>query len=416
MDLNHEIILDHLTSHLKKKLKILVYCVSDVWAGTEQVAYYDILDLLKWGFEVRAVVFKDSPLENKLKSRKEKHLKIFSLNFIPRFYLDWRLRSNLHFHIAQGVNLIHTHYVSILFSIVPWIVGKKYKNVFLFESRHILIQSSLRNWLHRWIYQSFIYPRLDALIPMSQAVKNNILSAYRIQSNRAERVKMIPLGLDFKQFDSSQVHREEQRSEWGIDHKIQLIGLVGRITPEKGLARFIQAANQLVKNGSKKLKFVVVGQPSTPDDMHYLEEQKHKIRQLGLEKMVIFTGFQAPEKIPAIMRALDIVILPSKNEAFGLVAIEAMAMKCAVIMSHGGSADEIVGKEEEFCFKICLEGSLDLENKLRLMLDHPEKRMQMVERAWNHVRKNYDRQCRFIQTLQLYQEKLQAKFNFHQKE
>ena len=66
------------------------------------------------------------------------------------------------------------------------------------------------------------------------------------------------------------------------------------------------------------------------------------LRVFHLEEFVHFAGYQ--ENIPEVMRAFDIFVMPSRQETFGLVAIEAMAMECPIVISSGGSAAEIVGE------------------------------------------------------------------------
>jgi L-malate glycosyltransferase len=102
------------------------------------------------------------------------------------------------------------------------------------------------------------------------------------------------------------------------------------------------------------------------------------------------------------MSAFDIFVMPSKQEAFGLVAIEAMAMECPIIISTGGSSNEIVGREE-YGLLVHPEDAFDLQRQLRHLIDHPDARREMGARGREHVRKNYDRQMRIQQTLEFYE-------------
>src|SRR5690606_6312017 len=104
---------------------------------------------------------------------------------------------------------------------------------------------------------------------------------------------------------------------------------------------------------------------------------------------------------PKIMAAFDIFVMPSRQETFGLVAIEAMAMECPVILSRGGSAREIVGNEE-FGLLVRPEDAFDLQRQLKWMISNPVQRRQMGQRARKHVLKTYDRMERIHSTLRLY--------------
>ncbi|MFH1288046.1 MAG: glycosyltransferase, partial [bacterium] len=69
----------------------------------------------------------------------------------------------------------------------------------------------------------------------------------------------------------------------------------------------------------------------------YLEEI---VKELNITNNVIFTGFR-PD-VPAVMNSLDILVIPSKREAFGLVIIEAMAMGKIVIAAKSPGTQEII--------------------------------------------------------------------------
>jgi L-malate glycosyltransferase len=159
----------------------------------------------------------------------------------------------------------------------------------------------------------------------------------------------------------------------------------------------------------EKLKFVIVGEETLGSEGGHLEELKEMVRQFGLEESVVFAGYQ--ENIPEVMRAFDVFVMPSRQEAFGLVAIEAMAMECPILISSGGSAEEIVGSREngEFGLTVRPDDAFDLQNQLRFLIDHPIERVQMGQRGRQHVKANYDRQIRIQRTLNLYDRVLRAR-------
>lgn len=124
------------------------------------------------------------------------------------------------------------------------------------------------------------------------------------------------------------------------------------------------------------------------------------VKDFKLEGIVHFAGFQ--ENIPEVMTAFDVFVMPSRQEAFGLVAIEAMAMECPILLSKGGSAYEIVGRQE-FGLLIRPEDAFDLQRQLRALLDDPEMRIKMGKKARAHVMLNYDKNIRLYRTLELYE-------------
>jgi glycosyltransferase involved in cell wall biosynthesis len=388
---------------LRSRYHGLTICLSHSWGGLEQVAANDCMDLAALGLKARFLCLAGSPVHESLVHRagtlgKGLRPDIVPLNFRPRNYFDFRMRSELQRFAGEGVNLLHVHQTSLLGSIVPWIW--RYPAVSLFSTRHIMNNHSKRNPFHRALYR-----RLDALMVMSHTLKRNVLATHSIREND---VKVVNLGLDFDLFDPDRVNSTGQRGRWSADEDTIVIGLVGRIDPAKGQATFIRAAAGLLKNlrPGEKLKFVIVGEETLGSTGSHLQELKTMVEQFHLTDHVVFAGYQ--ENIPEIMRAFDVFVMPSRQEAFGLVAIEAMAMECPIVISSGGSAEEIVGKEE-FGLIVRPDDAFDLQRQLRHLLDNPMERVQMGQRARRHVKSHYDRRGRIKKTLELYEKALRLR-------
>lgn len=388
---------DDLVHELKPVMKALVICVSHSWGGLEQVAANDSVDLAKLGLSCRVLCIEGSPIHQNLMNRGQ--FEFVTVSSSPRNYFDFHMRSLLLRQLEGGVNLIHTHQTSLLGTIVPWIWNKQ--EVALFASRHIMNSHDKRDFFHQ-----LIYSRVDKLIVMSQALRRNVMATHAV---RERQVKVVSLGLDFEAFDAiADLDRNPQRERWRADDETLVIGLVGRIDPAKGQATFIRAAAGLSKSlkSEEKLKFVIVGEETLGSEANHLKELQEMVRQFGLDDRVIFTGFQ--KNIPEVMKALDVFVMPSRQETFGLVAIEAMAMETAIIISKGGSSTEIVGNNE-FGLTVRPEDAFDLQRQIRYLLDHPEERVLMAKRAREHVVKNYDRKVRVQKTLTLYERALRAR-------
>jgi len=378
-----------LANPLEGKLQSLAVCLSHSWGGLEQVAANDALDLGRLGLGVKLLCLEGTPIHEYLVRRKE--VEVIPLDFRPRNSFDFKLRHELYRLLDQGVNLIHTHQTTLLGSLAPWLW--RHPMVPLIAMRHIMNSHNKKDFFHR-----MIYGRVDSLVVMSQALQRNVLATHPIL---AGDVKVINLGLDFDLFNPSHVDPSAQRLAWGVDSETRVIGMVGRIDPAKGQATFIKAAASLLtklKEG-EKIKFVIVGEETLGGTGDYLDELRGMVSQFGLENDVIFAGYQ--KNIPEVMRSFDVFVMPSRQEAFGLVAIEAMAMECPIVISSGGSADEIVGNQQ-FGLTVRPDDAFDLQRQLRALLDQPIERVEMGKRARDHVRNTYDRQVRIRKTLELY--------------
>lgn len=392
--------LDEHADRLRDKMRPLFICLSSSWGGLEQTVAFDAQEFARYGLPVRVAVLRDSPIHRSLAEKPG--VETIPLDYRPRDTLDFHLKGDLLRWIdSEKVNLIHTHQTTLLGSISPWIWKKS--RVPLFASRHIMSGHDKRNWVH-----GLIYERVDSLIVMSEALRDNVLATHPVDPLRVE---IVNLGLDFEKFDPNKVDAGRQRAEWGADADTITVGLVGRIDPAKGQGTFIKAAAGLMKRigSEKKLKFVIVGEETLGSEGGHLEDLKAMVAQFHLEKSVIFTGYL--ENIPEVMQAFDLFVMPSRQEAFGLVAIEAMAMECPIVISSGGSAREIVG-QEEFGKLTRPDDAFDLQQKLRELIESEDLRKRMGHDAREHVKSKYDRRLRLQKTLQLYEEAYEKRKTF----
>ena len=132
------------------------------------------------------------------------------------------------------------------------------------------------------------------------------------------------------------------RTDLNLDPDALLIGIVTRITPEKGIHLLIEATAKL--KASSSVQLLVVGGPYFPKDAEYMDSLKIQATKLGVADRVIFTGFL--EDIQAILFLLDVVLLASTiPEACPRTIIEAMAAGVPVIATPLGGSKELVTPE-----------------------------------------------------------------------
>ena len=119
--------------------------------------------------------------------------------------------------------------------------------------------------------------------------------------------------------------------------KLWRIGVIGRIEPQKGQAEFLQAARLL-----QGCRFVICGAPSASCPEYY-----ERVRELARGLPVEFMGWQ--ENMASVYAQLDLVVIPSEQEAFSLVMLEAFSAGVPVIaFAVGGLAEAIVDEESGF--------------------------------------------------------------------
>ena len=130
------------------------------------------------------------------------------------------------------------------------------------------------------------------------------------------------------------------RKELGIAPDVPLLASVSRLFSWKGQRELLQAF-AVARAQIPTLKLLIVGADAT--DVHggsFTAELKQLATQLNVLEHVVFTG--ARSDIPQVMAACDVFTLPSFEEPFGLVFLEAMAMAKPVVAVDNGGTPEVV--------------------------------------------------------------------------
>jgi glycosyltransferase involved in cell wall biosynthesis len=118
----------------------------------------------------------------------------------------------------------------------------------------------------------------------------------------------------------------------------KILLFVGRLVPEKGLDTLIAALPIVLSNGANA-KIVAVGEG--PQKEAYQQMAKN----YGLTHKVYFAGHVDDWTLRALYRVADVTVVPSKFEPFGIVALEAMAAHCPLVVTAVGGLNEIVDNE-----------------------------------------------------------------------
>ncbi|NDL57649.1 glycosyltransferase family 4 protein [Phytoactinopolyspora mesophila] len=132
------------------------------------------------------------------------------------------------------------------------------------------------------------------------------------------------LPADVMQFHSAATLRRYPHDQEASTRAL-VIGFAGKFTPVKGVLDVVDAAALLPRDRSWELRLIGDG-PLRP-------QLESAVAQRGLTERVRFLGFRNADELPALMSEIDIMVMPSRKEPRGLVAIEAMAAGAAVVVS-----------------------------------------------------------------------------------
>ncbi|MBN2244685.1 MAG: glycosyltransferase family 4 protein [Candidatus Aminicenantes bacterium] len=187
----------------------------------------------------------------------------------------------------------------------------------------------------------------------------------------------IPLTKDQDQICS------ETRDELGLKKSDTILGMVGRVCPEKGQSKVVEAFAQL-KNHFPALKLLMVGE--IKDKKYFLGIEKRK-NELSLNEDVIFTG--RLDNILDVIRTMDILIVASRIESFGRVIIEAMSVNTPVVAVRSGGIPEII-EDGTNGFLVPSDDPMDMISVIRPLLESRKKTAAAVLSAKSAVEKRFD--------------------------
>ncbi len=154
--------------------------------------------------------------------------------------------------------------------------------------------------------------------------------------------------IDLRRFDPDRIDRAEARAALGLAEDELAVAVVAQLTPWKGQEEAILAVSQL-RERHPNLRLLVVGsakfQSARLDNQAYADRLHALPEQLGAQDIVRFLGER--KDVPDILRALDVLLVPSWKEAFGRIVVEGMAMRLPVIATNIGGPKEIVTHGED---------------------------------------------------------------------
>lgn len=165
----------------------------------------------------------------------------------------------------------------------------------------------------------------ERIVAISPAVKEHLLNDFKLPE---EKIRLIFTGVDLEKFSpESEGKAENFRQKFGLN-KVLTVGMIGRVSPEKGHRIFLEAAAQLIK---PEVKFVIVG-----------SGQGFFQRELEVnlsDKRIVWIDYL--DSLDAF-KLIDIFVQPSIQEGLGIALLEAMACGKAVVASRTGGIPSVI--------------------------------------------------------------------------
>lgn len=207
----------------------------------------------------------------------------------------------------------------------------------------------------------------DSIIAVAEAAKDNLTET----GVNEKKIKVVLNGVDGLK-TVSEDEKSLIRRRFGVNDGEKVVSIVARLEDIKGHDYFIEAAKMLRDEGVNA-KFFIAGTGS------YEQHLKEKVKGLGLEDTVIFTGFITD--VDKLMSITDIQANASYGtEATSLALLEGMSIGVPAVVSDFGGNPGVI-KDGENGFVVAKQNSTALKDGLKKLLEDDELYRKMSQRS-----------------------------------
>ncbi len=231
---------------------------------------------------------------------------------------------------GQTVDIIHSH--TQFTDVAALLLKRTLKAKALIRTVH-----NEREWPKRWLRQliltNWLYPIMfEVEVGVSKQVVTNLnhRPGARLMGKTA---LCIHNSINLRRFEKLQVDKTAKKHELGLPAQAMVIGSVGRLTPQKGYAIFIESAQKVLAHLPQAIFIIVGGGELQP-------ALTAQIQALGLEDKIILTGPQ--KNIESLIAIMDVFVSSSLWEGLPTVILESFALGVPVVATNVSGSRELI--------------------------------------------------------------------------
>ena len=244
-----------------------------------------------------------------------------------------------------------------------------------------------------WVEKTAI-EMADAIIAVSKETKEDVLKHFNVDE---KNIKVIYNGINLQEYV---VTKETSTLEkYGIDRSKPYVLFVGRITRQKGIIHLVNA----IKYIDPETQIVLcAGAPDTPEIAKEMEDSVDEVKK-SRHNVIWIDEMLDKKSVIQLYSHADVFCCPSIYEPFGIINIEAMACKTAVVASAVGGIKEVVvdgetgilvnvvqQKEAPFEPVDPNKFSNDLAEGINKLIKNKDLRDKMAEKGRKRVEEHFD--------------------------
>ena len=305
--------------------------------------------------------------------------RLYSLNLSRRLYNPFELMRVCHrlYRLCSRIHpdVVQTHALHANLLARP---AAKWAGVRVIISTETALPEGERNVLRRALNAPL--HGLNRLLDRSTqkiVVVSDWVRRWKDPTGSSQKIHVISPPFRLEAFSSPKTHRRAIRPE--IAERAPVLGVVGRLSPEKG-HRFAIAAMPEILADAPGARLLIVG--SGPSEA----KLRAHVAALGLTESVEFLGYV--REIQTAFARMDVLIVPSLADSCPLVALEGMMMELPVVGSRTGGIAEMVVHGETGLL-VPPGDSAGLAQACRYLLSRPDVRREMGKRGRGRVLSKY---------------------------
>jgi D-inositol-3-phosphate glycosyltransferase len=226
---------------------------------------------------------------------------------------------------------------------------------------------------------------VDCLVAPSPWEREQMILHHQAQP---AKIQVIPCGVDLNLFKP--IPSLKAQKFLGLSQR-QFILFVGRIDAIKGIDVLIQAIHHLSRKfmrGSRELGVIIIGGELDVDpqtENQEMQRLRRMVARMKLQDRIAFWGSQRQDLLPYFYSAAEALVLPSRYESFGMVALEAMACGTPVIASRVGGL-QFTLEDGQTGFLVPEGDWLLLAERIREVIENPSLKRKVVTAAMAKVK------------------------------
>lgn len=358
-------------------------CLSSSWGGLEMNVFRLALWMKNRDWHIVLYVYPNSPLYEKCLADGLYVVPLKSNSKFKDLFLIGQLVRSVK---KEKINHLILHYNrNFLLAVLSKIFsGDIFKLIY---QQHMQLGISKKDRFHSWLFK-----HTDFWITPLPSLAKGVIEKTTVNS---EKIKVIPQGIELDRFTDNISAKNKAREKLKLPENSIIVGVIGRLDPKKGQHVLIEATNILHESGYK-IHCLIVGNPSINEDTGYDKKLYNLMRQYNLTDFVHFKNhIDEPEYAYS---CLDIFVLTTFKETYGMVTIEAMASKLPVIATNrGGTVDIIEHKKTGILIEP--DNPQELADSILQLINDKERANKIASNARNVAIDKYSHniQCQLLE-------------------